>query len=104
MVLPVGADHVGEHLGVTGIGLGARTAVAFPIAGHRLGVDRVHLIAGADQRRHPQPAIGFDPDHHLGGILDQLADQLVEAGDPGHPLRQTAAGQAPTLLPSPSMS
>ena len=53
VVVPVGADQIGEHLGVTGIGLRSCDVVAVAIAGHRQRVDRVHLIAGRSRARPP---------------------------------------------------
>ena len=40
VVVPVGADQIGQQLGVGGIGLGARDVVAVAVAGHRQRVDR----------------------------------------------------------------
>ncbi len=67
--MAVGADQVGQQLGVAGIGLRAGDLMAVAIAGHCQRVDREHLIAGRAQRPHPQAAIGFDTDHHLAGFL-----------------------------------
>ena len=83
VVVPVGADQIGQQLGIAGIGFGARDVVAVAVAGHRQRVDRIHLIAGRAQRRHPQAAIGFDADHHLIGFLGVGGDQLVQPPDAG---------------------
>jgi hypothetical protein len=77
VVVPVDAHQVGQQFGIGGIGLGARYVVAVAVPGHRQRVDRIHLIAGGDQRSHPQAAVGFDPNHHLIGILSMRGDQLV---------------------------
>jgi hypothetical protein len=50
---------------------------------------------------HPRPAVGLDPDQHLprpGGVvrIGELADQRVQPGDPGHPLRQPGLAQPST--------
>ena len=78
VVVPVGADQIGQQLGVTGIGLRAGDLMAVAIAGHGQRVDRIHLVAGRAQGRHPQTAIGFDADHHLAGFCDVGGHQLVE--------------------------
>ena len=56
VVVPVGADQIGQQLGVGGIGFGARDMVAVAVVRHRQRVDRIHLIAGGGQRPHPQAA------------------------------------------------
>ena len=38
--------------------------------------------AGRCQRVDPQATVGLDAHHHLGGIVDELADDLVETADP----------------------
>jgi hypothetical protein len=78
VVVAVGADELGEHLGVTRIGLRPREGVAVPVARRGPRVDRVHLIAGLDQRLDPQAPIGLDPDHDDAGVLAEGADQLMQ--------------------------
>ena len=69
----------------------------FPVAGHRHRVDRVHLIAGRQQRLHPRPAVGLDPDHDRVRLVvaEMVGDQRVQRGDPGHALGQPAPDQPP---------
>ena len=74
VVVAVGADHVGQDLGVTGVGLRSRGRVAVPIARGRHRVHREHQIAGRDQRGDEQAPVGLDPDHHLAGLIDMAAD------------------------------
>ena len=93
VVVAVGADQVGQQLGVAGIGFRSRDLMAVAIAGDRQRVDREHLIPGRAQRRHPQPAIGFDTDHHLAGLLDMGGYQLVEPSDAGQPFGQPTRRQ-----------
>ena len=83
VVVPVGADQIGQQLGVPGIGFRARDVVTVAVAGRRHRVDRPHLITGCRQRRDPQATIGFDADHHLVGFLGVRGDQLVQAPDAG---------------------
>lgn len=68
------------------------------VTGHRQGVDRMHLVAGREQRLHPPPSVGLDPDHHRGRLLlaEVIGDQRVQRGHPGHPFGQPPAGQPPT--------
>ena len=86
VVVPVGADQIGQQLGIGGIGFGARDVVAVAVVGHRQRVDPIHLIAGRGQRPHPQAAVGFDADHHLFGFLSVCGDQLVQRADAGQSL------------------
>jgi len=93
VVVPVGADQIGQQLGVPGIGLRPGQVVPVPVAGHHQRIDRIHPIARRGQRVHPQAAIGLDPDHHLVRLLDVPSHQLVQPADPGQPLRQPPRGQ-----------
>ena len=93
VVVAVGADQVGQQLGVAGIGFSAGDLMAVAIAGDRQRVDREHLIPGRAQRLHPQAAIGFDADHHLAGLLDMSGYQLVEPSYAGQPFGQPTRRQ-----------
>ena len=53
MVVPIGADQIGQQFGIGGIGFGPRDVVAVAIAGHRQRVDREHLIARRGQGSRP---------------------------------------------------
>ena len=53
VVVAVGAHQVGQQLGVAGIGFRPGDVVAVAVAGHRERVDRIHLVAGRDQRLNP---------------------------------------------------
>ena len=96
--MPVGAHQIGQHLGVAGIGLRARDVVAVAIAGHRQRVDRVHLIAGRDQRLDPQAAIGLDPDHDLAGFLGVSATSSWNARIPSSPSGSRRAASRARLV------
>ena len=94
MVVPVGADQIGEHLGVTGVGLRARDVVAVPIAGHRQRVDRVHLIAGRDQRRAPTGPGRSRSRRPPRRVIGVAGDELVEPADPVQALRESPSWPA----------
>jgi hypothetical protein len=86
VVVPVGPDQVGQHLGVPRIGLGPRHLVAVAVAADRQRIDGIDLVAGRHQRPHKQATVGLGPHHHLGRVLDLGGQQLVEHGQPGQPL------------------
>ena len=46
---PVGAQNVGQQLGVDAVGLGPRHTMPFAVPRHRLWIDRVHLSSSATQ-------------------------------------------------------
>jgi hypothetical protein len=94
VVVPVGADQVGQHLGVAGIGFRAGDLMAVAVAGHGERVDRIHLVPGRAQGLHPQAAIGFDADHHLAGFCDMGGHQLVEPANARESFGQPPRRQA----------
>ena len=49
-LVSVGADHVGQHMRVTRVALGARHRVPLPVLNRLQRVDREHLIPGRGQR------------------------------------------------------
>ena len=77
VVVSVGADQVGQQLGIARIGFRAGDLMAVAIAGDGERVGRVHPVPGRAQRLYPQAAIRFDADHHLAGFLDVGGHQLV---------------------------
>ena len=79
----ISADQIREHASVAGVGLGASDAVTVAITRRDHRVHRVHLVAGSDQRRDQQAAIGLDP--HSDGFVRVdlvLSDQRVKTSDP----------------------
>ena len=92
-VVTVGAHHVGKHLRVAGVGLGAAGRMAVPIARRRHRVDGIGLVTGGHQSADEEPPVGLDADYDLLGILDVSADELVKASDPIHPFGQAAWGR-----------
>jgi hypothetical protein len=78
--VPFQAHHVGQGVRVSSVALATRAAFGFPEPGHLQRVDRVHRVAGRDQRLHPRTPVGLDPDHHLhlaGVPIDVFADHRV---------------------------
>ena len=95
---PVQPDDLGQQMRIRGVGLRPRRGVPLPIAGHLHRVDRIDHIAGGQQRLHPRPPLGLDPDQHLVRLarrVQMLRDQLMQRGDPGQPLRQPPPRQHP---------
>jgi hypothetical protein len=65
------------------IGLRPRHRVAFPIAGHRQRVDRIHRPPRRPQRRDQQAAWGFDRDRDRGlGAITGSPNHFDELGEP----------------------
>jgi hypothetical protein len=119
-LVAVGAHHVGQGVRIPGVALGAGVGVPFPIPRHLPRIDRIHPVPGRDQRLHPRPAVGLDPDQHLSrpglrlgpdvaaaGIVNDadslvggrqvLGDQLMQPGHPGQALGQPHLAQPPTI-------
>ncbi len=101
VLVGVGADHVGQHPSVAGIGLGARDTVAVPVAVHRQRVDRQHPVARRDQRTHQQTPVDLDPNGHRRLIFDLIThstgDQVMELGDAGQVVADPALGRYPAV-------
>ena len=99
VVVAVGADHVGQHLGVTGVGLGPR--------GRRDGPDSATSTSGSRRRpgSRPPPRRPTNRPRSVSmptttsAVLGMSADELVEAGDALHPFGQRALARR---LPSSS--
>jgi hypothetical protein len=72
--------------------------VAVAVAADGQRVDRIHLIAGRDQRAHEQAAVGLGPDHDLGRVGDQAGQQLMQHGQPGQPLGHPPGRHHPAAL------
>lgn len=102
-LVPLGPHHVRQGVGVSGVALGTRGAVALLEPRHLPGVQPVYLVPGRDQRLHPQAPVSLDRHHDLAritAVAQMLADQLVQPGNPGCPLGQPPGGQlaAPLVL------
>jgi hypothetical protein len=98
VVVPVGADQVGQHLGIGAVGLGPRDPVAAAVAAHHLRVDPVDLVAGGQQRPHQQPPVGLDADHHLPRLLGMGGDQAVQFAYAGQPVGNPPGRQHTAVL------
>jgi hypothetical protein len=93
---PVQADQFGQGVCVARVALGAGRAVPLAVAGHLQRIDRVDGVTGGDQRLHPGPTVGLDPDQHLGrfGVLGEVvSDQGMQPGQPIDPFGQPPLGQ-----------
>ena len=96
MVRTVEPDDLSQHVRVARIRLRTRRAVPVAVARGLDRVDRPHLVAGRQQRLHPRPPVGLDPDQHLIRLVvvaEMITDQAVQVGDPGHPFGESAAGK-----------
>lgn len=87
VIVPIGAHQISQEFGVGGIGLGSRYVVTVAVARSRHRVDRIHLVASRHERLDPQPAVGFDPDHHLLGFFGVAGQELMELADARESLR-----------------
>jgi hypothetical protein len=77
VVMAIGADQIGQHLGVPAVGLGPGAAVPVAVAAHGVRIDRIYLVAGGQQRPDEQPPVGLDPDRHLRRVLGMGSHQRV---------------------------
>jgi len=93
VVVPVGADHVRQHLRIPRIRLRARGRVPVPVPGRRQRVHREHQVASRGQRSDEQAPVSLDPDRHLARILRVSGGELVEPGNPVHALGEPPAAQ-----------
>jgi hypothetical protein len=98
MLVTIGAHQIGQHLGVARIALGARDGVPVTVATGRQRIDRIDHVAGLQQRRDPQAAIGLDPDHDLARLRRVLSQQRMQLPDTGKPLRHAPLRQPLALL------
>ncbi len=99
MVVPVGADQIGQHLGVSLIRFRSRHLVAVAVTTHRHRVDRIHLIPRSRQGIHPQATVCFDTHHHLGGVVSMSGHQGMEPTNAFQTLREATAHQpSPRLI------
>jgi hypothetical protein len=100
MRLPIRAHQIGQHVRVPGITLGAGDHVTIPVSGRRQRIDRIHPVAGGQQRLHPRPPIRLDTDHHVGRltVAEIVGHQRMQRRHPGHTLGQPATSQPSTGL------
>ena len=98
VVVAVGADQVGQHLGVAAVGLGPRAAMAAAVAAHHLWIDRIHLVAGGQQRPHQQAPVGLNPDRHLCRVLGMGGHQGVQLAHAGQAVADPPGGQHGPIL------
>ena len=95
---PVHPDDLSQQMSIRGIRLRPRRRMPLPIARHLHRVDRIDGVTGGQQRLHPRPPLGLDPNLHLIRLarrVKMFRDQLVQRGDSGQSLRQPPPGQQP---------
>ena len=73
VVVAIGAHEVGQDLGVTRVGLGARDVVALAVASGGQRVDGEDLIVRSDQRGHDEAPILLNADD------DRFTDIVIVA-------------------------
>jgi hypothetical protein len=93
VVVPVGSDQIGQHLGIPAVGLGSGAAMPAPVVADDLGVDRIHLVASRHQRPDQQAPVGLDPHRHLRRILGLRGHQGMELPNPSQPIGDPVGGQ-----------
>jgi hypothetical protein len=98
MVVAVGADQVGQHLGVPSVGLGPGAAVAAAVTADNLGIDRIDLVAGGQQRPDQQAPVSLDPHHDLRRVLGMGRHQRVQLPHPRQAIRDPPGGQDAAVL------
>jgi len=98
MVVPIGAHHIGQHLGITRIGLGARGGVAVPVPRDRERVDRVDPVARREHRSDEQTTVDLDADHDLGRLPRVLGHHGVQPADSFHAIGHPPLGQDVALM------
>jgi hypothetical protein len=69
------------------------------VVANHLRVDRIHLVAGDQQRPNQQTPVGLDPHRHLPRLLGMGGDQPVQLPDPGQPIANPVGGEPPSAHP-----
>ncbi len=68
VMVPVQTDNLGQHVRIPRVGLRPRRSMAVPVPRRLERVDRIHRVAGRDQRLHPRATIGLRLPPNRGGI------------------------------------
>jgi hypothetical protein len=100
-LVSVGADHVGQHVRITGIAPSPRHRVPLPVACRLQRIHGEHLIARCHQRGHPQAPVSLDPDLDLRLLITGagvLTDQRMQPGHPRSALTEPGPRQRPAGL------
>jgi hypothetical protein len=98
MIVPVGADQVGQHLGIGCVGLGPGAVMAAAVAADHMPVDRTDLVASGHQGPDQQASVGRDPDRHLPGLLRMGGHQPMQLPHPGQPIGDPVSCQDTAVL------
>jgi hypothetical protein len=101
VLMPFGAQNVGQQRRVAGIGLLARLTMAFSVPGDRTRVDRDHRQPRGLHRDHDQVLVGLDRDWHRHRIIAVLPEQRHELTEAGIPV---SILWRPRRFPSPSIT
>jgi hypothetical protein len=95
----VGAQNVGQHERVTGVGLAARDRVPVPIPRHGHRVDRVDRASGGAQTGHQQAVAGLDRHRdRCVGSVPGVGQQLQQGGEPGRVVTDSPFDQQGPVL------
>jgi hypothetical protein len=101
VVITVQPDDLSQNVRIPAIGFSPRCAMTLSISSDLHRVDRIHLIPGGSQSRHPRSPIGFDTDHHIGGLgilIKMISDHRMQFRDTRDTLRKPPANQATARL------
>jgi hypothetical protein len=98
VVVPIGSDQIGQHLGITAVGLGPGAAMPAPVVADDLRVDRIHLVAGRQQRPDQQAPVGLNPHRDLRRILGMSSHQRVQLPNPSQPIGDPPGSQSGPVL------
>jgi hypothetical protein len=85
VLVPIGADQVSQHPGITSIRLGASLAMAVTVAVDRSRVDPIDLVAGRYQRTDQQATVSLHPDQDLRWVLHLVGQHGLQPGQPSTP-------------------
>ena len=98
VVVPVGADQVGQHLGIPAVGLRPRAAVPAAVAADGLWVDRIDLATGGQQRSDQQAPVGLNADRDLRRVLGMAGQQGVQLTHACQAVKDPTDGQHGAVL------
>jgi hypothetical protein len=95
--VPVGATRSANTLASPGP-TWPESCLPAAVAAHHLRVDRIHLVAGRQQRPDQQPPVGLDPHRHLCWLLGMGGHQRVQLAHARRPIGDPPGGQHGSVL------